>query len=98
MQALDTGKCIVGCGHPCDCHVEMANIVMEVSFFFFFFFSCEFSVSISWACIKLKYSSHAIYVHKIHYDTAVCIFHFAMAFKTTTLVSSSVTEKKRYRN
>ena len=58
----------------------MANIVMEV----FFFFVCEFSVSISWACIKLKYGSHAIYVHKIR--TAVCIYVFAVAFNITTLV------------
>ena len=53
----------------------MANIVMEVSLsLFFFFFPGEFSVSIFWACIKLKYGSNAIYVHKIRYDTAVCIY------------------------
>ena len=67
--------------------------MMRVPVFFFvfffvvvFFFPREFSISISWVCIKLKYGSHAIYVHKIRYDTAVCIYcgsfqYFSFGFR-----------------
>ena len=88
----------------------MANIVMEVSYFFYLFiylfflllfFSCEFSVSISWACIKLKYGSHAIYVHKIRYNTAVRI-HVLRWLSTLLYLYFSFRfrneKKKHYRN
>ena len=39
-------------GHPRDCRVEMANIVMEVSFLFFFFFLVNFHFqSVSPGCV-----------------------------------------------
>ena len=63
------------------------------SLFIYFFFPCEFSVIISFVCIKLKYGSHAIYVHKIRYDTAVSIYVLRWLSTLTTLVSGSVTEK-----
>ena len=58
--------------------MEMANTVMEV------WFEggggvCEFLVSISWVCVKSKYGSHDIYVHKIRYDTAA--FKFCCSFQ-----------------
>ena len=65
---------------------------MEVSLFFFFF-SCEFSVSISWVCIKLKYGFHAIYVHKIRYDTAVCIY--VLQWLSTLLLKFPVAYQKK---
>ena len=68
----------------------MASIVMEV-FFFLWIFS-QYLLGL----YKLKYGSRAIYVHKIRYDTAVSVhIRFAMAFNTATLVSGSVTEKKK---
>ena len=45
--------------------------------------------------MKLKYGFHAIYVHKIRYDTAVCIYVLRwLSTLLGTLVSGSVMEKK----
>ena len=48
----------------------MANIVMKVSvFFFFLWILSQYLLGL----YKIKIGSHAIYVQKICYNTAVCI-------------------------
>ena len=72
---------------------------------FSFLCVCVNFQSVSLGLYKIKYGSHASYVHNIHYDmpvmyitfimTLLCAFKFwGFAFNTTTFVSGSVMEKK----
>ena len=58
----------------------MASIVMEVFFFFFLWIFSQYLLGL----YKLKYGSRAIYVHKIRYDTAVCIY--VLRWRSTLLL------------